>query len=201
VIRPLPRSFYDRPVEVVARELIGKRLFRETADGLTGGRIVEVEAYLSAGDSACHAARGETRRNASMFGPPGRAYVYAIHSRWCLNAVTEPERTPSAVLIRAIEPLEGVEFMATRRGTDKLLDLARGPGRLCEALDVRRELDGWDLTLGEQLWIARDTRCRVPDEGIVVTPRIGVTSAHELPLRFCLSGSRFVSGRRLSRGD
>ena len=194
--RPLTRAFYNRDVSQVARELLGKRLIRETSDGLVAGRIVEVEAYLAAGDSACHAARGETKRNAAMFGPPGRAYVYAIHSRWCLNTVTEPAGTPSAVLIRALEPLSGIEFMAARRGTDKLLDLARGPARLCEALDLDREQNGWDLTLGEKLWIARDSKFRVTKDQIVVSPRIGVTSAHHLPLRFYLAGSRFVSGRR-----
>ena len=112
----LGREFYLREPAVVARELLGKLMLRETSAGLCGGRIVEVEAYLSARDPACHASRGMTRRNASMFGPPGHAYVYMIHSRWCFNTVTEPMGTPSAVLIRAIEPLFGVELMRQRRG-------------------------------------------------------------------------------------
>jgi DNA-3-methyladenine glycosylase len=123
----LPREFYTREPAIVARELIGKRLLRETSAGLCGGRIVEVEAYLSTCDPACHASRGPTRRNASMFGPPGHAYVYMIHSRWCLNAVTEPAGTPSAILIRAVEPLDGVNLMQQRRRTEIIRDLARGP--------------------------------------------------------------------------
>src|SRR6185312_8955522 len=132
----LGREFYERDPALVARDLVGKRLLRETSAGICGGRIVEVEAYLSRRDPACHASRGPTRRNAAMFGPPGHAYVYMIHSRWCLNAVTEPEGMPSAVLIRAIEPLEGLELMHQRRRTEIVRDLARGPARLCEALAI-----------------------------------------------------------------
>jgi DNA-3-methyladenine glycosylase len=191
----LPRSFYDRPVAEVARGLLGMHLWRETAEGLVGGRIVETEAYLAAGDPACHAARGQTRRNATMFGPPGHAYVYSIHSRWCLNAVTEPEGVASAVLIRAIEPLIGLPLMSSRRRTERPLDLARGPARLCEALGLDRRLDGWDLTLGEELWIAPGER-RTSEDEIAISPRVGVTSAHGLPLRFYLAGCKFVSGKR-----
>jgi DNA-3-methyladenine glycosylase len=194
--RPLSRSFYDRPVVVVAQELLGKKLVRETSTGILSGRIVEVEAYLAAGDSACHASRGMTKKNSAMFGPPGHAYVYPIHSRWCLNAVTEPEGTPSAVLIRAIEPLQGLEMMMAHRRTEKPLDLARGPGRLCEALGLDRAYNGWDLARGEELWIARDAKFRAASHQVLVSPRIGVTSAGELPLRFFLGGCRFVSGRR-----
>jgi DNA-3-methyladenine glycosylase len=195
----LPRSFYDRPVVDVARDLLGKLLLRETQEGRVGGRIVEAEAYLAAGDPACHSARGQTRRNAAMFGPPGHAYVYAIHSRWCLNAVTEAAGIASAVLIRAIEPLYGLPQMAARRRTDKLLDLARGPARLCEALGIDRQLDCWDLTVGKELWIAADEAFPIAADQIAVSPRIGVTSAHDLPLRFYLPESKFVSGRRRVR--
>ena len=142
--KPLPRSFYNRDVILVARELLGKRLVRRTREGVASGRIVEVEAYLADGDSACHASRGMTRRNAAMFGPPGHAYVYSIHARFCLNVVTDLADVPSAVLIRAVEPLEGVAFMQRRRGKEKLRDLTCGPARLCEAFDVDRKLDRWD---------------------------------------------------------
>lgn len=189
---PLGREFYDRDVTTVARDMLGMGLFRRTRAGLTAGRIVETEAYLATDDPACHAARGKTRRNASMFGPPGRAYIYAIHSRWCLNAVTQPPGTPSAVLIRAIEPLAGRALMSQRRGTDRQRDLARGPGRLCEALDINRTLDGWNLCAGQRLWIA-PVSTEPPAEPIITTNRIGVTSAHDLPLRFLLGGNAFVS--------
>ncbi|MCS7017112.1 MAG: DNA-3-methyladenine glycosylase [Gemmatales bacterium] len=192
----LSRGFYDRPVQLVARELLGKWLFREWAPGvLLGGRIVEAEAYLAENDSANHAFRGRTRRNASMFGPPGHAYVYAIHTRYCLNVVTEAEGVPSAVLIRALEPLSGVETMQQLRGACPLRELARGPGKLCQALGIDRRLDGWDLTLGQTLWLA-DSADAISADRILVGPRIGVTSAKELPLRFFLANCPFVSGHR-----
>jgi DNA-3-methyladenine glycosylase len=192
---PLPREFYDRDPVTVARELLGKCLLRETADGLCGGRIVEVEAYLSCRDSACHAARGQTRRNAVMFGPPGIAYVYTIHTRWCLNAVTEAEGVPSAILIRAIEPLEGLDLMHQRRRTEVVRDLTRGPGRLCEALAIERASDGWDLTAGRELWIAEDEQPLAKQHRIIRSARIGLSSAQKRLLRFYLANNRFVSGR------
>jgi DNA-3-methyladenine glycosylase len=211
VFPPLPGSFYDRDVIEVARALLGLHLVHASDDGLTCGVIVETEAYLPQDDPANHAARGRSRRNASMFGPPGHAYVYAIHSRWCLNAVTEPEGVACAVLIRAVEPVEGLDLMRARRcqrsGVREILDreLARGPARLCEAFAIDRALDGWDLTCGQRLWIgvpqARDTAgpsgqdesTAAPAHAIITTPRVGVTSAHDLPLRFYLAGNPFVS--------
>lgn len=194
---PLPRAFYDREPEIVARELLGKLLIRAGGSGRMLGRIVETEAYLATGDPASHSYSGLKRRNASMFGAPGHAYVYAIHSRWCLNAVTQPEGTPSAILIRAVEPLEGLDLMADRRGTDNVRDLARGPARLCEAFGIDRALDGHDLTCAEELWIAADGRDEgsVPESRLAVGPRVGVTSAHDLPLRYYLADSPFVSRR------
>jgi DNA-3-methyladenine glycosylase len=176
---------------VVARDLLGAILIHDSDEGRTAGRIVETEAYLAKGDSACHASRGQTKRNASMFGPPGLAYVYSIHSRYCLNAVTETEGVPSAVLIRALEPIEGVPLMQTRRRTEKLLDLCRGPARLCEAFAIGRAFDGHKLYLAETLWIERGQA--LTDAQIVTSTRIGVTSAQELMLRFFKRDSRFVS--------
>ncbi len=193
---PLKHSFYAHSVDEVARDLLGKLLVCDHGDGFVSGRIVETEAYLSEGDDACHASRGRKRRNATMFGPPGRAYVYSIHARYCLNAVTEAVDRPSAVLIRAIEPLAGIDVMQRRRGTDKLRDLARGPARLCQALSIDRELDGHDLSLGERLWISADGAEDIDSSTIVATPRIGVTSAKELLLRFAVADNRFVSGSR-----
>ena len=198
-LKPLEREFYHRDPVLVARELLGKRLVRETSAGVCGGRIVEVEAYLSRRDPACHASRGMTNRNAAMFGPPGHAYVYMIHSRWCLNAVTEPQGVPSAILIRAIEPLEGVELMHQRRRTDIVRDLARGPARLCEALAIDRTYNGWDLTAGRELWIADDPDASGVPPRIVRSGRIGISSAQRRLLRFFVDDSRFVSGARSRR--
>jgi len=196
----LPRGFYARHPTIVAREILGKRLIRQAADGaISAGRIVEAEAYLSSRDRACHASRGKTRKNAMMFGPAGHAYVYMIHARWCLNAVTEEVGVPSAVLIRAIEPLEGIELMQLRRDRVSLLELARGPARLCAALDVTRQFDGWDLTAGRELWIAADAEDHEQNGTplrIVRSRRIGVTSAHHRLLRFFIAGSPYVSGWR-----
>jgi DNA-3-methyladenine glycosylase len=195
-LQPLPRPFYARDPVIVARELIGKHLCRHSTEGLTAGRIVEVEAYLSSRDRACHANRGMTRRNASMFGPAGHAYVYMIHARWCLNAVTEEVGLGSAVLIRAIEPLVGIELMQARRRRDAHRDLARGPARLCQALDVTKHHDGWDLTLGRELWIGQPIAGENGSQPrIVRSPRIGISSARHRLLRFYLAGSAYVSGR------
>jgi DNA-3-methyladenine glycosylase len=196
--QPLSRAFYARDPASVARDLVGKQLIRQSPAGLAAGRIVEVEAYLSGRDPACHANRGMTRRNATMFGPPGHAYVYMIHSRWCLNAVTEDVGLGSAVLIRAIEPLVGLDLMRERRGREQLLDLARGPARLCQSLDVTKQFDGWDLTVGRELWIADDPSANSTALRIIRSPRIGISSARHRLLRFYLAGSKFVSGRRMA---
>src|ERR1700751_5778938 len=128
----LPRSFYQQPTVDVARQLLGKYLVRKHADGLTAGRIVESEAYIGPEDKACHAARGGTPRTEIMFGRAGHAYIYLIYGFHCmLNIVTEKEDFPSAVLIRAVEPLKGIELMQTRRGMEQLIHLASGPGKLC----------------------------------------------------------------------
>lgn len=195
---PLPRSFYSREPSVVARELLGTLLLRQTCEGLVGGRIVETEAYLAEGDTSSHSHRGKTQRNASMFGPAGHAYVYTIHAKWCVNVVTEEVDRGSAVLVRAIEPLFGLPLMQQRRGREKLLELARGPARLCQALAIDRQLDGWDLTLGEELWISEGPP-EPTREPIVASPRIGISSATDLLLRFYYEGNTFVSGRRSPR--
>jgi DNA-3-methyladenine glycosylase len=195
------QAFYDRPVETVARELLGSLLCRRTRDGLTVGRIVETEAYLSEHDSASHSHKGMNRKNASMFGPPGHAYVYTIHARQCFNIVTESHGIGSAVLIRAIEPVRGLTLMSQRRRTDVIHDLCRGPARLCEAMSIGRDMNGWNLTNGRQLWIAIDSQDQSTDQKAIRSSiRIGVTSAHELPLRFFIAGSPFVSGpKKLNR--
>ena len=196
--RPLSRDFYNRDPAVVARGLLGHVLVRETQAGVTSGHIVETEAYLAKGDAACHSSRGQTPRNATMFGPPGHAYIYSIHAKFCFNAVTQSQGTGSAVLIRALEPLDGVELMSRRREHRPQKDLTRGPARLCQALDLDRDLDGWDLTRGEQLWISRgkpfSAKC------IGTSSRIGISAAQDLQLRFFVLGNSHLSGpARLNR--
>ena len=194
-LAPLPAEFYLRHVEQVAVELLGRWLVRRTVQGLVAGRIVEVEAYLGYGDPASHSYRGPTRKCASMFGPGGRAYVYPIHSRWCMNVVTDRPEVPSAVLIRALEPVLGVELMRQRRSGAPLHLIARGPARLCQALAIDRSLDGWDLTRGERLWLAWGPGPAVDPKHIARTERIGVTAAKERLLRFVdVSREAFVSG-------
>jgi DNA-3-methyladenine glycosylase len=177
----------------VARELLGTLLLHEDGGQLLVGRIVETDAYLAAEDSASHAYRGQTPRNTAMFGPPGHAYVYAMHRYHCLNVVTEGEGIPSAVLLRAVEPLLGMEVMSSRRGTARYIHLTSGPGKLCQAFAIDRSLNHWELTQGRRLWLAEPRSTTEIDR--VVTPRIGVTSAQNLPLRFCHAASACLSRR------
>ncbi len=193
---PLPRAFYARPTLEVARELIGKTLLRRTPEGLAGGVIVETEAYVAAIDPAAHAYRGKTKRNQTMFGPPGHAYVYFTYGmHYCVNVVTQAEGEAAAVLIRAIKPRVGIALMRARRGpriADR--DLARGPGRLCQALALTTADDGADL-LGDALWIGETPGLAADALTIATTPRIGITQAADWPWRFVVVGSRYVSGR------
>lgn len=187
----LPSAFFDRDPITVARALLGKLLVRDDGAQLLAGRIVETEAYLAAADPASHSYRGQTPRNTAMFGPPGHAYVYAMHRYYCLNVVTEGEGAPSAVLLRAVEPLQGMEAMFPRRGTTRYVDLTSGPGKLCQAFAIDRSLDRWNLARGQRLWLADPAS--ETDIDIVATPRIGVTSAQNLPLRFCDAASACLS--------
>jgi len=192
---PLPRAFYDRPTLTVARELIGKTLLRRTPDGVAGGMIVETEAYTAANDPAAHGYRGQTPRNRSMFGGPGYAYVYRSYGiHYCLNVVTEGHGIAAAVLIRAIRPQVGVELMRWRRGErigDR--DLARGPGRLCQALALTTDDDGADL-LGSALWLV-ETPGLAETPRIAATARIGITQAADWPWRYVVVGDPYVSAR------
>ncbi|MBI3014009.1 MAG: DNA-3-methyladenine glycosylase [Candidatus Tectomicrobia bacterium] len=187
---PLQRDFYERDTPTVARDLVGKILLHRTRAGAAGGRIVEVEAYLGSTDSASHAYRGLTPRNRPMFGTPGTVYVYFTYGmHYCMNVVTEPEGVPGAILIRALEPLFGVPLMQRRRGVKQILDLARGPARLTQALGINLTQNEADLT-SEILFIT-DNGEKSPPLG--VSGRIGIRTARELPLRFYLLGSPFVS--------
>jgi len=189
--RPLPAAFYDRPTEGVARELLGAVLEHRTTEGVVRGRIVETEAYLGPHDPACHAAAGLTERTRTLHGPPGRAYVYFIYGmHWCFNAVTREEGHGSAVLIRALEPLSGHELMRRRRNVERDSDLTSGPARLCDALGIDRAQNGVRLDRGP-LRILRGVE--VPDEDVLITPRVGITKAADWPLRFLIRGNGFVS--------
>jgi DNA-3-methyladenine glycosylase len=182
------RAFYARPAPEVARALLGKVLVH----GRAAGVIVETEAYLGQDDLAAHSARGLTPRTRVIFGPPGHAYVYFIYGMYeCLNLVCEPEGIAGCVLIRALEPVAGIELMQRRRpAARRIEDLASGPGKLTLAMAITRTHNGADVTRGALV-------VREPPEPvnvtIQVTPRIGITHCAELPLRFIIQGNRFVS--------
>src|SRR5271166_5046606 len=200
-IHPLSRAFFTRSPRRVARELLGKVLVRDDAGARLTARIVEVEAYLGEKDPAAHSASGLTPRNAVLFGPPGYAYIYFIYgNHYCLNVSCEPEGKAGGVLFRAAEPLSGIEEMARARGitlrsSADLLKLTRGPGRLSQAFGITRARDnGCDLTsASSSLWIGEDGR---PTGRILLTPRIGITKAVDLRLRYVVAGNPFVSGSR-----
>ncbi len=194
----LPPSFYERDTVAVAKDLLGCLLVHRNETAAMGW-IVEVEAYLR-DDPAAHSYRGETPRNRTMFGPAGHAYVYRIYGlHTCVNVVTGPEGTGEAVLVRALEPAGGIEFMQARRGTDDPLSLASGPGKLTQALGITMDLDGTSLSGGPlQVWSPESLPDRRPegaDGEIVQTTRIGITKAADLPLRFYRNGSRYISRR------
>ena len=197
-------DFFDQPTQSVAQQLLGCRLISRVGNRLTGGIIVETEAYLPVDDPACHGTRGKTRSNAAMFGPAGRAYVYPIHAGHCFNVVTQSTNEPTAVLIRSLIPVWGIEHMIQRRSNEDLRKLTTGPSRLCQALGINRKLDHHDLTLGQRVWIENGAPSDWDDaqQPIGCTPRIGVTSAKDLKLRFIVQNNRFVSGsRKLRIGD
>ncbi|MEO8881773.1 MAG: DNA-3-methyladenine glycosylase [Gemmatimonadaceae bacterium] len=188
---PLPAKFYDRDTEQVARDLLGAVVRHTTSDGVASGRIVETEAYIGEHDLACHAAAGLTQRTRWLYGAPGTAYVYFIYGvHWCFNAVTRKVGLPSAVLVRALEPLSGVELMRERRGSVGDRDLANGPGKLCEALAITGTLNGAPLRRGP-IEILRGEE--FPDSRVVITPRIGITKSADWPLRWYVSDNPYVS--------
>jgi len=192
----LPRRFYLDPPDVVARRLLGKLVTRRRDGQSLTGRIVEIEAYLGLDDPAAHSYNGKTPRNAVLFGPPGFAYVYFIYGMYyCLNISCQPDGHAGGVLIRALEPVAGLDTMARLRklpaGASPRL-LTSGPGRLCQALDITRAAhNGLDVT-------SRTSPLQVLDDGfepdlIRATPRIGIRKAVEHPLRFVIDGNAFVS--------
>jgi len=199
--RVLPRSFFNRDPRAVARELLGKLVVRREGRNTIAGRIVEVEAYMGAGDLAAHAAAGRTARNQVLWGPPGHAYVYFIYGMYyCLNISCLPEGVAGCVLIRALEPVAGVEEMAQARHLKDLhiqsltdmRKLTSGPGRLCEALSITRTRDN------AKDMVSPGSDLQASDDGfrtrkIKITKRIGIAKSAELPLRYVLDGNSFLS--------
>jgi DNA-3-methyladenine glycosylase len=194
--RRLGHAFFARPTLVVARDLLGAELHSRLPEGETTGRIVETEAYLGADDLASHAARLKQGRVRSMYGMPGIAYVYRSYGMHAmLNVVTEGNGTAGAVLIRALEPLSGLQLMAARRGTANERLLCSGPGRLCQAMGVRLDRHGTDLTESDELFIVAGER----PPSISASGRIGISRAREAPWRLFVTDSPFVSAHR--RGE
>jgi DNA-3-methyladenine glycosylase len=197
----LRRAFFNRDPRIVARELLGKLVVRRDGRKQLAGRIVEVEAYLGAGDLAAHAAAGHTARNAVIFGPPGHAYVYFIYGvHYCLNISCLPAGDAGCILIRALEPVVGILDMANARGLADLdltlprdlRKLASGPGKLCEAMGITRPRDNSKdmLSPASDLQVMSDG-FRVNE--VAVTQRIGITKATEMPLRYVIAGNAFLS--------
>jgi DNA-3-methyladenine glycosylase len=193
MLAPIVRAELPIDTTQLARFLIGKLVVRMLPEGIAAGRIVETEAY-TIGDPAGHAYRGMTPRNRTLFLERGHAYVYlAYGTSFMLNVSSEASGVGAGVLIRAIEPTDGIAIMQRNRGTERLRDLARGPGRLCAALEIDRRLDGIDLCRTGPLWIGTDDQ--TPGE-IAQSKRIGITRAADSPLRFYVRANRFVSGPR-----
>jgi DNA-3-methyladenine glycosylase len=189
----LERAFFERPTVDVARDLLGQVLVSVNAEGRTAGRIVETEAYLGADDPASHAARLRTGRVESMWGVPGIAYVYrsyGIHAM--LNVVTEPLGKTGAVLIRALEPVIGVDLMRTRRGLEDERLLCSGPGKLCQALGIGLDMHGTDFVTSDRLWISPSETPR----DVSTSSRIGISRGQAHPWRFWVTGNPHVSAHR-----
>ncbi|MEP6765106.1 MAG: DNA-3-methyladenine glycosylase [Gemmatimonadaceae bacterium] len=188
--KPLPAKFYKRDTALVARELLGAELRVASAEGITTGRITETEAYLGPHDAASHSVVGRTARTWHLFGPLGSAYVYFVYGmHWCVNAVCGEEGLGSAVLLRAAEPIEGIELMRTRRPKAKNdKSLCDGPAKLCAAFGIDRSLDGKMLTGKSDISIL--SGIAVPDESVIIGPRIGISKAVDWPLRFLMKSEK-----------
>jgi len=191
-MKPLPRRFYIRETLTVAEELLGKKLVRHTDNTRLVGKIVEVEAYRGSDDPGSHAYRGMTPRNRLMFGKGGFAYVYFTYGmHYCFNVVTERQNAPGAVLIRALEPLNGIETMRKNRGNKNLLNLTNGPAKLTEAMSITKKQNGLDLTRSKELFIC-EPKVKEKFE-VVSTKRIGIKGGADKPWRFYIKNNKFVS--------
>lgn len=192
----LAEAFYQQDTLTVAKQLLGAYLVHESTGGTTMGQIVETEGYLW-GDPACHAYRRKTTRNATMFGPSGHAYIYQIYGlHYCINVVTAPENVGEAVLIRALQPLQGVDIMQERRGISEIKKLCNGPGKLVQAMGFTKAMDGMSLLNGPCYILDAAT---FPEHNgtfdIVTTTRIGITQGVDLPYRFYIFGNSYISRR------
>lgn len=186
----LNRDFYERDTATVARELLGMTLIHKTPKGTTSGRIVETEAYYGKGDPASRASKKKTKLNEIMWNRGGLSFLYMIHAHWMFNVTTEGEGTPGAVLIRALEPLEGIELMKKRRGFNKIQALTSGPGKLTQALRITKDQHRLDLTKPNKLSILEGGSS---DFKVETSHRIGVTEDLERELRFYIAENKFVS--------
>ncbi len=199
-LEKIDKSFYRRETEKVARNLLGKYLIRKNPEGITGGKIVETEAYLGERDPASHSAEGNvTERTEIMFGPPGHAYVYLIYGMYhCFNVITEDEGKPESVFIRAIEPIYGINLMKKRRNIqikneDEPIELTNGPGKLCIAMDIDDKMNGIDL-LNDELFLAESGKSESFD--ILKAKRINIDyadEAKEWKLRYLIDGNPYLS--------
>jgi len=187
----LPYSFYQRDTVTVARELLGKYMVYKKGEDILVGRVVETEAYLGKKDPACHSAKGKNRRNYVMFGPSGHAYIYLIYGiHLCFNVTTGSQDKPEAVLLRALEPIEGLEIMRKNRGQKNIFNLCSGPGKLVQAMGIGMALNGTSVVEGPVKFYGCD---KDKDFEIVTSTRVGISQAADWPLRFYIAGSRFVS--------
>ncbi len=197
MVARLRRPFFERYTPVVARELLGSKLVRIVDGARLAGEIVEAEAYRGLRDPASHAYTGQTRRNSVMFGEAGHAYLYFSYGfHWCLNLTTEPRGRAGAVLIRAIEPVEGLERMMMNRQVESDAHVADGPGKLTRALGIDGSLNGEDVVTSGRLFVEEGEEVR----GIGVGPRVGITKGTGYLWRFFVKGSMFVSGGRAAAG-
>lgn len=191
-MKRLKKHFYLDSPETVAKNLLGKNLYRKTELGLMVGKIVETEAYLSENDPACHAYVRKTKRNFNMFEEGGISYVYLIYGfYYCFNVVTGQKDKGEAVLIRALEPVQGIEIMQSYRPVPKNRDLTNGPGKLCLAMKIDKNDNGIDLINSDDLYITENEN--IDDKNIVTTTRIGLTQGADLPLRYYIKNNIYVS--------
>lgn len=191
-MKRISKQTFLKSSDILAKEMLGKTLWRKTDFGLIGGKITETEAYLSKNDFSCHASTGKSKRNESMFEEGGISYVYFIYGCYfCFNIVSGEKDSGEAVLIRALEPIAGTEIIYNFRNTKRIMDLTNGPGKLCQALNIDKSCNGINLITSDELFISEPEQKE--DFEIITTTRIGITKSIDLPLRFYIKGNEFVS--------